>query len=140
MHLLSYHPTIVIIMQKANSPILPVLQVALPRVLNSAGRIFTLAGLLKILVIAHGAVPWSGELCPWSILLSLCIWGYKPANITGAATDVDLSMAAAAVSGWEAIVTMVPFGLGRPCPMLRICMSNDCVSLVFRTNLLLHDT
>ena len=38
-----------------------VMQVALPGVLNSAGKIFTFAALLKILVIAHGAVPWLGE-------------------------------------------------------------------------------
>lgn len=37
------------------------LQVALPRVLNSVGKLFTFAALLKILVIAHGAVPWSSK-------------------------------------------------------------------------------
>ncbi|CAK0786696.1 hypothetical protein CVIRNUC_009910 [Coccomyxa viridis] len=52
--------------------------VALPRLLNSAGKMFTFAGILKILFVAHGAVPWAG------------------------------------ISGWPAIATMVPFGLGKP--------------------------
>ena len=38
-----------------------VMQVALPRLLNSAGKMFTFAGILKILFVAHGAVPWAGE-------------------------------------------------------------------------------
>ena len=35
-----------------------------------------------------------------------------------AAIDFSFCETAAAVSGWEAIVTMVPFGIGRPCPKL----------------------
>ena len=37
------------------------MQVALPHLLNSAGKMFTFAGILKILFVAHGAVPWAGE-------------------------------------------------------------------------------
>ncbi len=37
-------------------------QVVLPWWLNSPGKTFCLAGLLKILVIMSRAVPWAGEL------------------------------------------------------------------------------
>ena len=49
---------------------------------------------------------------------------------------------AAAVSGWEAIVTMVPFGLGRPCPNICINVHSDCMppsKQVCRQLALLHD-
>ena len=36
------------------------LQVALPRWANTPGKVFCLAGLLKIMVIVFGAVPWAG--------------------------------------------------------------------------------
>ena len=39
------------------------MQVALPLWVNTPGKVFCLAGLLKILVIVWGAVPWAGDTC-----------------------------------------------------------------------------
>jgi hypothetical protein len=89
------------------------LQVALPGVLNSAGKLFTFAALLKILVIAHGAVPWSSK-SPCEDLRLLSMQSYNNECCCNAYEPCRCTACHAGVSGWEAIITLMPFGLGQP--------------------------